>query len=259
MLQNHGVRQKNDFLFFCLEYTWDKNNFETAYRKGIYRNMLKDGEKGVIRQRGKENITYAIAPHLPCGVVSSDQLRKLADVADKYQVSDLKVTSAARIAVIGISEEQVDGVWRDLEMDPGHATGLCVRSVKVCPGTDYCRLGQQNSMKMGMELDKFYHGMILPSKMKMGVSGCKIQCAENCIKDVSLYGTQNGWTVMIGGNGSARPRLADILVEDLGFDEARQMVQDVVEYYKENSKRERMGRMVDRIGLDTIKADLKIY
>jgi len=63
---------------------------------------------------------------------------------------------------------------------------------------------------------------------------------------------------MIGGNGSARPRLADILVEDLSFDEARAMVDTVVEYYKANSKRERMGRMVERMGLETIKSDLKI-
>ncbi len=218
--------------------------------------MLKDGEKGVIRQRGKENITYAIAPHLPCGVVKPVQLRKLADVAEKYDVSQLKVTSAARIALIGISEDQVDGVWKDLDMDPGFATGLCVRSIKVCPGIQYCRLAKQDSLKMGMKLDQAYHGMVLPSKMKMGVSGCKVQCAENCIKDISLYGTQNGWTVQIGGNGSARPRLADILVEDLSFETAEEMVAKVVDYYRENSKRERLGRMVDRLGLDTIKQAL---
>ncbi len=218
--------------------------------------MLKDGEKGVIRQRGKENPTYAIAPHIPCGLVTPDQLRALADVAEKYDAQALKITSAARIAVIGIQEDQVDDAWKDLGMDPGHATGLCVRSIKVCPGINFCRLGKQDSLKMGMALDRIYHGMVLPSKMKMGVSGCKIQCAENCIKDISLYGTPDGWTLMIGGNGSARPRLADLLVEDLGFEEACQMVEKVVEYYKEFSKRERMGRMVDRIGLDTIKADL---
>jgi NAD(P)H-nitrite reductase large subunit len=111
---------------------------------------------------------------------------------------------------------------------------------------------------MGMQLDKVYHGMVLPSKMKMGVSGCKIQCAENCIKDISLYGTQDGWTLMIGGNGSARPRLAEILAEDLSFEDAQDMVTRVMDYYKINSKRERVGRMVERIGLDTIKLDLKI-
>jgi len=221
--------------------------------------MLKDGEKGVIRQRGKkDNETYAIAPHIPCGLVTPDQLINLGTVAQKHSIPVIKITSAARIALVGITESQVDEVWQDLGMDPGHATGLCVRSIKVCPGIDYCRLAQQDSIQMGMLLDESYHGMVLPSKMKMGVSGCKIQCAENCIKDISLYGTANGWTLMIGGNGSARPRLADILVEDLSFDEARAMVDTVVEYYKANSKRERMGRMVERMGLETIKSDLKI-
>ncbi|MCG8567988.1 MAG: NAD(P)/FAD-dependent oxidoreductase [Desulfobacterales bacterium] len=218
--------------------------------------MLKDGEKGVIRQRGKEPVTYAIAPHAVCGLVKPDDLRKLADVADKYQIPDLKITSAARIAMIGITEDQVDGVWTDLGMDPGFATGLCVRSIKVCPGTHYCRLAKQDSLSMGKLLDEKYHGMVLPSKMKMGVSGCKIQCAENCIKDISLYGTPDGWTIQIGGNGSARPRLADIFVEDLPTEPAIEMVDRIIAYYKENSKRERMGRMVDRLGLDTIKKAL---
>jgi len=220
--------------------------------------MLKDGEKGVIRQRGKENITYAVAPHIPCGMVQPEQLRKLADVAEKFNVSDVKITSAARIALLGVNEDQVDGIWEDLGMDAGHATGLCVRSIKVCPGTTYCRLAKQDSLKMGMKLDKLYHGMVLPSKMKMGVSGCKIQCAENCIKDISLYGTQEGWTLMIGGNGSARPRLADLLVEGLSSQDAMDLLEKVIDYYKTHSKRERMGRMVERIGLDTIKFDLKI-
>jgi NAD(P)H-nitrite reductase large subunit len=218
--------------------------------------MLKDGEKGVIRQRGKENPTYAIAPHAPCGIVTPDQLRNIADVAEKYDVAALKITSAARIALVGIEEDQVDGVWKDLGMDTGHATGLCVRSVKACPGNTFCRLGLQDSLKMGMKIDETYHGMVLPGKMKMGVSGCKVQCAENCIKDISLYGTKDGWTVMIGGNGSARPRLADILIEDLLSEDAEAMVAKVIAYYKENSKRERMGKMINRIGLDEIKSAL---
>ena len=143
-------------------------------------------------------------------------------------------------------------------MDPGHVTGLCVRSIKVCPGLAHCRLAKQDSIQMGMALNETYHGMVLPSKMKMGVSGCKIQCAENCIKDISLYGTDSGWTIMIGGNGSAKPRLADILAEDLSYDEALAMVETVIDYYKTHSKRERMGRMIERMGLDIIKSDLKI-
>ena len=218
--------------------------------------MLKDGEKGVIRQRGKGKPTYAIVPHFPCGVVKPDDLKKLIHVVETYDIDEVKLTSACRVALIGIPEEQLDAIWKDLSMAPGHATGLCMRSVKVCPGIKYCRLGQQDSVKMAKMLDEKYHGMILPSKMKMGVSGCKIQCAENCIKDIALYGTQNGWSITIGGNGSAKPRLADLLIEDLTFEHAEEMVAKLIDYYIENSKRERMGRMIDRIGLDCIKSAL---
>ena len=213
--------------------------------------MLKDGEKGAIIQKDKE--TYAIAPHVPCGVITPENLRKLADVAEKYNAAALKITSAARIALVGIKEEDIDNIWNDLGMKPGHAVGLCVRSIKVCPGTTFCRLGKQDSLAMGMKLDKEYHGMALPTKMKMAVSGCKIQCAENCIKDLSMFGTDKGWTIKVGGIGSMRPRLADVLIEDLSTQEAEDTFNKVINCYKENAKRERIGKMVDKMGFDAFK------
>lgn len=215
--------------------------------------MLQDGDKGVIIQRDKQ--TYAIAPHLPCGVVSPDTLRKLADVADKYHVAALKVTSAARIALVGIQEDQVDAVWADLGLAPGAAVGLCVRSVKACPGTTFCKRGQQDSLGIGMLMDQKYHGIQLPGKLKIGVSGCPNDCAETCIKDVALIGTAKGWKVMIGGNGGARPRLAQELAKDVSTEEALAIVDKVIQYYKTHAdkKHRRIGVMVDEMGLDEFK------
>ena len=214
--------------------------------------MLRDGEKGVVLQRDKE--TFAIAPHVPCGIITPAQLRKLADVAEKFDVAAVKITSAARIALVGIKKDDIDNVWNELDMPKGHAVGLCVRSVKACPGTAFCRLGKQDSLGMGMKLDKIYHGMAFPSKTKIGVSGCLNQCAENCIKDIGLLGKKDGWTIQIGGKGTSKPRLADVLIENLNTEEALSAVEAVVNYYKENGKKlERMGKMIDRIGLDVIK------
>ncbi|VBB43145.1 Sulfite reductase, assimilatory-type [uncultured Desulfatiglans sp.] len=216
-------------------------------------NMLKDGEKGAILQRDKE--TYAIAPHLPCGVVSPETLRKIADTAEKFNCAALKVTSAARIAMVGIKEEDIDQVWAELGMAPGAAVGLCVRSVKVCPGTAFCKLAQQDSLGVGMKLDEIYHGMEFPSKTKMGVSGCNNQCAENCIKDVSLVGKKSGWTLMVGGCGTGKPRLADVLEEGLSTEDALKRIDKVLTYYKENAnKGERVGKMIDRIGFDAFRS-----
>jgi NAD(P)H-nitrite reductase large subunit len=215
--------------------------------------MLKDGEKGVILQRDKE--TYAIAPHVACGVITPELLRKLADAAEKYDVKAVKITSAARIALVGIKEDDVDAVWRDLGMDPGHAVGLCVRSVKACPGNQFCRLAKQDSLTMGLKLDEIYHGYELPSKTKMGVSGCQNQCAETWIKDIGLVGKKNGWTLMVGGSAASRPRLAEVLVENLDSEEALDMINKIMEFYKENGKKlERIGRMIDRIGFDVFRS-----
>ncbi len=214
--------------------------------------MLKLGEKGTILQRDKQ--TYAIAPHIPCGITTPAQLRTIADVAEKYDCQALKLTSAARIAIIGLREEDIDQIWADLGMVPGHAVGLCVRSIKVCPGTDYCRLGLQDSLAMGMRLDDRFHGMELPNKMKMGVSGCTNNCAENCIKDIALMGKKKGWTVTAGGNGAKKPRLADHMAEELDDDAALAMIDRIIDYYRENGKKgERIGQMIDRLGLETFR------
>ena len=214
--------------------------------------MLSDGDKGTIIQRDRE--TYAIAPHLACGVVAPDALRKIADVAEKYGAAALKITSAARIAIVGIKEEDVDAVWNDLGMKPGAAVGLCVRSVKACPGTTFCKLGKQDSLGMGMKLDEKYHGMALPGKLKMGVSGCVNQCAETCIKDVGLVGKPKGWTLMVGGSGGPRPRLAHTLAEELSDETAFALIDKVVCYFRDNAKRgQRLGGMIDKMGIDALK------
>ncbi|HOX04135.1 MAG TPA: NAD(P)/FAD-dependent oxidoreductase [Candidatus Paceibacterota bacterium] len=210
--------------------------------------MLNDGEKGAVLQRDRK--TYGIAPHLPCGVVTAATLRKLADVAEKYQVPMIKVTSAARIALLGIPEEQVDAVWADLGMDPGHVVGICIRSVKACPGTTFCKRGQQDSLGVGLELDEKFHGQELPGKMKIGVSGCPFQCAETSFKDIGLVGTAKGWRVLVGGNGGASPRLADTLAQRIDTHDAVGMVVRILEYYRAHAQpKERMGKLIERLGL----------
>ncbi|NPB08729.1 MAG: NAD(P)/FAD-dependent oxidoreductase [Thermodesulfobacteria bacterium] len=213
---------------------------------------LKDGEKGAVLQRDKK--TYAIVPHVPLGVVTPEFLRKIADVAEKYGVAAMKLTSADRIALVGLKEEDIDKVWEELGVQPGAAVGACVRSVKVCPGTTFCRLGQQDAIGLGAELDKRYHGYQLPAKFKIGVSGCVNQCAETCIKDLGFVGKPKGWTVMVGGCGGSRPMLARVLTENLSDEEALEIADKIVKYYEANAKKgDRLGRLIERVGFDEFK------
>ena len=217
--------------------------------------MLNDGDRGVIIQRDRE--TYAVAPHLPCGMVTPETLRKVADVAEKYKAQAIKVTSAARIALIGIKEEDVDAIWADLGMNVGNVVGICVRSVKACPGTTYCKRGQQDSLAVGLELDQKYHGMEMPGKMKIGVSGCPNQCAETSFKDIGLVGIPKGWRVYVGGNGGANPRIGETLAQRIDTEHVLALVEKIIDYYRANAKpRERMGKMVERLGMENMEESL---
>jgi NAD(P)H-nitrite reductase large subunit len=212
-------------------------------------------EKGAIVQRDKE--TYAIAPHIPGGVTSPAALRKIADVAERFGAQALKITSAQRIAIVGLAEEKLDEVWAALDEKPGAAIGLCVRSVKICPGTTFCKRGQQDSVGVGMELDRKYHGMELPWKFKMGVSGCANDCSEVCIKDVGLIGTPKGWNVMVGGNGGSMPHLSQKLVENIPDDqEAMAIVERLVNWFKAQGRRGRMGKLIGEAGIDAFRTEV---
>ena len=115
-------------------------------------------------QRDKE--TFAVVPHMSGGLVTPDVLRKIADVAEKYNAQALKITSAQRLAIVGLKEEDLEDVWKKLGMKPGNAIGLCVRSIKFCPGTTFCKRGQQDSVSLGLKLDERYHGFELPVNLK---------------------------------------------------------------------------------------------
>jgi len=211
-------------------------------------------EKGAILQRDRE--TYAIAPHIPGGYTDTATLRKICDVADKYRLT-LKITSAQRIAMFGVREEELDAVWGDLAEVQGAPIGLCVRSVKICPGTSHCKRAVQDSTSLGLTMDAIYHAMELPNKMKMGVSGCLLSCAESGVKDIGVVGTGKGWRILVGGNAGPRPRLGDMLVDDVPDETGvLEIVARIIEFYKESPQQGRLGKLIEEIGIDAFRAEI---
>lgn len=199
--------------------------------------------------------TYAITPSVPGGFIKPDVIRRYADVAEKYGAT-LKITSAQRIMIIGLKAEDVEKVWEELGINPAMSYANCVRSIKMCPGSAFCKRGLLDSIKIGMELDKRYHKQEMPSRMKMGVAGCPNSCAEVYIKDIGVMATETGWTVLAGGSCGRHPRLADKIAESLSDDEALALVDIIVEYYKKYADIERMGEFIARIGLDKFRQDV---
>ena len=196
---------------------------------------------------------YAITPRVPGGFIQPDQLQKYIDVANEFGAV-LKLTGSQRIMITNLKAEDVDKAWEMLGMEPAYTVSNRVRSVKICPGTTFCKRAKQDSVHLGMQIERKYLSLEMPSKMKIGVSGCPNSCTESRMKDVGVIGTVEGWNVYAGGSGGAHPRIGDLIAEVKTEKEALALVDRIIAYYKENAQIERMGEFIDRIGLEAFKA-----
>jgi nitrite reductase [NAD(P)H] large subunit len=195
-------------------------------------------------------------PQMRGGVTTPEQLRRIADVAEKYSVPMVKLTGGQRIDLLGVRKEDLPNVWADLGMPSGYAYGKSFRTVKTCVGQEFCRFGIGDSTKLGVEIETRMQGMESPAKMKLAVSGCPRNCAESYVKDVGIVAIEGGrWEIYVGGAAGAHVRKGDLLCTVEDPETAKTITGRFLQYYRENAKwLERTYAFVPRVGLDHIRA-----
>jgi NAD(P)H-nitrite reductase large subunit len=210
---------------------------------------------GAILQR--DGKTFAIVTRIPGGFVTPGTLEKIADVARNYQVPLVKLTSGQRFMLIGINEKELASIIRDLGPLAAKETAPCVKYVQTCLGTDVCKYGTQDSVDLGRELEEKFYGVTFPAKLKFGVSGCLRCCGESYTRDIGIFGTTRGWTVVFGGNSGRKPALGTVIAQDLSREDALDLVHRLLEYYRSNARpKERTARFLERIGIEQLRSEL---
>ncbi|MCY7921545.1 NADPH-nitrite reductase [Bacillus spizizenii] len=210
----------------------------------MHANIQKDG-------------TYSVVPRMYGGVTNSTDLRKIADVVDKYEIPLVKMTGGQRIDLIGVKKEDLPKVWEDLDMPSGYAYGKTLRTVKTCVGEQFCRFGTQDSMALGIALEKKFEGLNTPHKVKMAVSACPRNCAESGIKDLGVVGIDGGWELYVGGNGGTHLRAGDLLIKVKTNEEVLEYAGAYLQYYRETANYlERTSAWLERVGLSHVQSVL---
>lgn len=211
--------------------------------------------EGAIPLRG--GTTYAIVTRSPGGIVTPEHLAKVAEIAKKYRVPTLKITGGQRIALVGISPEYVTKIRKELGPAADQSEGPCVKYVDACIGIGHCQYGLQETLHLAGILEGKFRHRTFPAKVKIGISGCPRCCGESHIRDIGLMATAKGWTVIFGGNAGLRPRVGDIVAKDLEGDNAEDLVERLLTYYRSEAKpHERTARFMERIGIDTLRSNV---
>ena len=217
---------------------------------------MTDPEGAILQRDGRR---YAVVTRMPAGIVTPDDLEKIAKVGRNYKVPMLKITSGQRIALVGLEPGDVSKVIQELGSLAKPETAPCVKFVQACLGTDMCRFGNQDSIGLARAVDERFRDQTFPAKIKIGISGYPRCCGESHTRDIGIMGTNRGWTILFGGNGGRIPRFGDIIARDLTTGEALDCVQRLAEYYRKHAKPyERTARFMERVGMEPLKSELLI-
>jgi nitrite reductase (NADH) large subunit len=225
------------------------------------KEAVDDPQSRYINERSHANIqkdgTYSVIPRMWAGETTAAELRRIADVVDKYKIPTVKVTGGQRIDLLGVKKEDLVNVWKDIGMPSGHAYAKALRTVKTCVGSEWCRMGTQDSTQMGKDLEKAMWRMYAPHKVKLAVSGCPRNCAEATIKDVDVIGVESGWEIYVAGNGGIKAEVAQFLCKVKTREEVLEYAGAFLQLYREEARYlDRSVHYVARVGLDYIRSHI---
>jgi len=208
----------------------------------VHANIQRDG-------------TYSVIPRIYGGVTTAAELKRIAEVAEKYNVPMVKFTGGQRIDLLGVKKDDLPKMWKDLGMPSGHAYTKSFRTCKSCVGTEFCRYGLGDSIGMSQAIERRFQGIESPHKMKLGTTGCPRNCSEAYVKDIGAVAVEGGkWEIYIGGAAGAKVRKGDLLITVDSQEEVLKYVGRFMQYYRENAKYlERTYDMLERMGIEHIK------
>lgn len=202
---------------------------------------------------------YALSVGIPTACFSAEQLRKLADVIEKYaKVGHL--STAQSMIIVGVKEKYYYQA-RQAVIDAGfqvRSIGRDVRQAKCCPGADFSPFGLQRTFPMAKMLEETFRGVPTPMKFKISVSGCPNCCANTKLNDFGIHGMADGWKLFVGGKMGTTPVIAQEIASSVSSDDVPKYLAAVLRTYREKAEPdERLAKTIERVGLGIFKDEVK--
>jgi len=147
------------------------------------------------------------APGVPPGDVTSEQMRAVADIGERYSRNEIRTTHDQNLVLAWVRDEELIEVWRELD-----GRGLATPNIGTlndmicCPGLDFCSLANAGSIPIAKQinerfdrLDRLYD--IGPVQLKM--SGCMNACGHHHAGHIGILGVdkhgEEWYQITLGG------------------------------------------------------------
>ena len=214
---------------------------------GIYTQGDGAGVLGGANGEGKSTEFFMVRIRIPNGILSSDRVRTLAELTEKYARGVADITVRQNLQLHWVTIEAIPGIIESLQSAGLTTTGACgdvVRNVTGCPVAGLAHDEHFDASPWALAVDHalggnrdFYN---LPRKFKMTVTGCRAWCSYPEINDVAFTAArrvrganiEHGFSVRIGGGLSTEPHLALKLNAFIRQDQVVDVARGVAEIFR---------------------------
>lgn len=197
----------------------DKEDLSVRFRAwGLY--TQGDG----LGTRGKEMPFFMMRVRTPNGLLSSEMVRTIADLSDRYARGSIDITNRQNFQLHWLRIEDVPTIWQELERVGWGSMGSCgdnTRTVTGCPLAGIDANEVIDASRFALSVDRFLNGnpdyANLPRKFKITITGCGHWCSYPEINDIGATAVRRrdsgeiGFHVRVGGGLSTRPHLAVLI------------------------------------------------
>jgi sulfite reductase (NADPH) hemoprotein beta-component len=229
-------------------------------------------ERNVFRHRcdGYANVILSTkALGVPPGDVSAEQMEAVADWADQYGASEIRITHEQNFALTDIRQSDLLSLWQNAQAeDLATANAGLITDVICCPGGDFCSLANAKSIPIAEAIQRqlsdadFIHDL---GDVDLNISGCMNACGHHHVGHIGILGVdkkgQEFYQISLGGH-SGHSNTSASLGQIIGPSVSRQQVQDVISkviniYLALRQPDESFLHCFRRVGVEPFKASLK--
>lgn len=198
--------------------------------------------------------TFSVIPGLNMGLFAPADLETILKIINKYDVPATKITSAQRLALLGMEQSEILRLQQELKEHIRSTACNGVTYVQSCPGQEWCKFGIADSLALGKKIEEISMEKPFKAKVKVGVAGCRMCCTEPYIRDLGMFASKKGWTLVFGGNGGNNARIGDIVATGLNDEEVLALaIKCLTVYQEEANSHSRSARFMERFGIEAFK------
>ena len=184
------------------------------------------------------NASFKPAGGIP-GDATSEQMRVVAGLADKYSFGEVRVTHAQNLTMPHVRTGDLIEVWQHLkEQGLAQASIGLIGDIISCPGLDYCALATARSIPVAQEISTRFADIRKQhdvGPLKLNISGCINACGHHHVGHIGILGVDKKgkefYQITLGGSSAENASIGKILGPGFGADEIAGAVETVVDTY----------------------------